>query len=98
VTVSDHQKLELRAKDPLTFQNKVCEDPLLTASQSAVELGISLPGFWNGVASGWLPHPIYVLPRAPRWRRSELYAAVEKNRQRPAEAKLGRRNNRCSAT
>jgi predicted DNA-binding transcriptional regulator AlpA len=98
MTVLDHQELELKVNRPPTFQSKVCEDPLLTASQSAVELGISLPGFWNGVARGWLPHPIYVLPRAPRWRRSELYASVEKNRLRPAEAKLGRRNNRCSAT
>lgn len=33
------------------------DDPLLNAQQSAVEAGISLPGFWRGVASGAFPKP-----------------------------------------
>ena len=70
----------------------VCSDPLLTARQSADQLGISLPGFWKGVADGRLPAPVYVLPRAPRWHRCELHAAAERNRLLPAEAKLIRRN------
>ena len=67
------------------------DDPLLTARQSADDLTISLPAFWKGVADGRLPEPFYVLPRAPRWRRSELRAALERNRMLPAEAKIARR-------
>jgi predicted DNA-binding transcriptional regulator AlpA len=73
-----------------------CDDPLLTARQGAIEVAVSLPAFWKAVSDGRLPAPLYVLPRAPRWRRSELRAAVESRRMLPAEAKLGRRNNRPS--
>lgn len=67
------------------------EDPLLTARQSADDLNISMAALWKGVADGRLPAPFYVLPRAPRWRRSELRAALEANRMLPSEAKLARR-------
>jgi len=72
----------------------VLDDPLLTARQSAAEGNISLPAFWKGVAEGRLPAPLYVLPRAPRWRLSELRSAFEAKRMLPAAAKLARRENR----
>ena len=77
--------------DPTAIKNGSVDDPLLTARQSADELNISLPGFWKGVAEGNLPAPVYVLPRAPRWRRSELRAVLETRRMLPAEAKLARK-------
>jgi hypothetical protein len=73
----------------------VSDDPLLTARQSAVELN-SLPAFWKGVSTGRLPTPVYVLPRAPRWRRSELRAASEGRRMLPAEAKARRKHHRIA--
>jgi predicted DNA-binding transcriptional regulator AlpA len=71
-------------------QSRISCDPLLTARQSADELNISLPAFWKGVADGRLPAPFYVLPRAPRWRQSELRVRLEGRQMRPAEAKLAR--------
>ncbi len=53
------------------------DDPLLTAAESAIETGRALSTFWRDVAAGRLPPAYYVTPRCPRWRRSELRAAVE---------------------
>ena len=66
-------------------------DPLLNAESSAAEVELSLPAFWKAVASRRLPAPFYPAPRAPRWRRSELLAALEATRALPAEAKASRR-------
>lgn len=52
-------------------------DPLLTAVEGAAETGRALSTFWRDVKRGTLPAPYYVTPRAPRWRLSELRAAVE---------------------
>jgi predicted DNA-binding transcriptional regulator AlpA len=49
-------------------------------------LGISIPTFYRGVAAGTLPLPCYVVPGAPRWRRSALHVAAEATAKRPAEA------------
>ena len=54
----------------------VCDDPLLTAREAAAETGRALSTFWRDVKNGLLPQPYRVLPRTPRWRRSELRAAV----------------------
>jgi predicted DNA-binding transcriptional regulator AlpA len=69
-----------------------CDDPLLVAKESAAEVGLSLPAFWRGVRAGRFPAPFYPAPRAPRWRRSELRAALEALRQMPAEAVAARRS------
>jgi predicted DNA-binding transcriptional regulator AlpA len=53
------------------------DDPLLTARESAAETGRALSTFWRDVRNGVLPRAQYILPRAPRWRRSELRAAIE---------------------
>lgn len=51
-------------------------DPLLTAKESAAEAGVALSTFWKHVGARF-PQPIYVLPRCPRWRRSEIRAVVQ---------------------
>jgi len=52
-------------------------DPLLTAEEAAAETGRALSTFWRDVKRGNLPPAYYVTPRSPRWRMSELRAAVE---------------------
>ena len=61
-------------------------DPLLTAAESAVERGQALSTFWRDVAAGRVPAAFYVSPRCPRWRLSELRAALEACRARPKGA------------
>ena len=68
-----------------------CDDPLLTAREGAAEARLSVAAFWRAVGAGRLPRPLYPLPRAPRWRRSELRAALNATRAMPAEAKAARR-------
>lgn len=53
------------------------QDPLLNAPESAAETGRAISTFWRDVKAGRLPPPYYVTPRCPRWRRSELRAAVD---------------------
>ncbi len=55
----------------------VSNDPLLTAAEAAVETGRGLSTFWRDVRAGRVPPAYYVTPRCPRWRCSELRAAVE---------------------
>jgi predicted DNA-binding transcriptional regulator AlpA len=55
----------------------IASDPLLTADEGAAETGRALSTFWRDVKRGTLPAPYYVTPRSPRWRLSELRAAVE---------------------
>lgn len=57
--------------------NYTVDDPLLTAVEAAPETGRALSTFWRDVKRGLLPAPYRVTPRAPRWRRSELRAAVD---------------------
>jgi predicted DNA-binding transcriptional regulator AlpA len=63
----------------------VPDDPLLTAAESAAERGQALSTFWRDVRAGRVPLAYYVSPRCPRWRRSELRAALEACRA-PAKA------------
>jgi len=58
---------------------------------AADAVGLSVPAFWKAVASGRLPAPVYPAPRAPRWRVSELLAALEKTRALPRDAMASRR-------
>lgn len=57
--------------------NYVPEDPLLTAEEGAAETGRAVSTYWRDVKRGTLPAPIYLNARMPRWRRSELRAAVD---------------------
>ncbi len=61
-------------------------DPLLTAAEAAAERGQALSTFWRDVAAGRVPAAFYVSPRCPRWRRSELRAALEACRAAPTGA------------
>jgi predicted DNA-binding transcriptional regulator AlpA len=53
------------------------DDPLLRAAEGAAETGRALSTFWRDVRAGRLPAPIYLGRRMPRWRRSELRAALD---------------------
>jgi predicted DNA-binding transcriptional regulator AlpA len=53
------------------------DDPLLTAKEGARERPQARSTFWRDVAAGKVPPPYYVSPRCPRWRLSELRAAVD---------------------
>jgi predicted DNA-binding transcriptional regulator AlpA len=69
------------------------DDPLPAAARSAAERGRALSTFWRDVRAGRVPPAYYVSPRCPRWRRSELRAALEHAAcQRPAT--LGARSRR----
>jgi predicted DNA-binding transcriptional regulator AlpA len=66
-------------------------DPLLKAPQVAEMLGVAVATIWKNVATGWLPPPCYVAPKAPRWRLSWLTAALDAKRTLPREAAAERR-------
>ena len=51
-------------------------DPLLDARESAAEAGVALSTWWKWVKLGRFPAPAYPLPRCPRWRRSDVRAAL----------------------
>jgi predicted DNA-binding transcriptional regulator AlpA len=53
------------------------EDPLLRTAEAAAEAGRAISTFWRDVRAGRLPAPIYLGPRMPRWRRSELRVALD---------------------
>ena len=53
------------------------DDPLLSPREAAAERGQAISTFWRDVKRGVLPPAIYVNPKSPRWRRSELRAALE---------------------
>ena len=61
----------------LRAANHIPPDPLLTAAEAAAETGRALSTFWRDVKRGTLPRPLRINPRQPRWRRSELRAAVD---------------------
>ncbi len=52
-------------------------DPLLNAEEGAAETGRAVSTFWRDVKTGTLPAPLYLNPRMPRWKRSELRAAID---------------------
>src|SRR4051794_581248 len=52
-------------------------DPLLTPREAAADRRQALSTFWRDVRRGLVPPAIYVSPRCPRWRRSEIRAALE---------------------
>jgi predicted DNA-binding transcriptional regulator AlpA len=55
---------------------KFIADPLLTPQEAAAEVGIAVATWWKWVKLGRFPQPIYPLPKSPRWRRSEVRAAL----------------------
>ena len=55
-------------------------DPLLSAREAAAERRQAVSTFWRDVRLGRVPPPLYVNPKSPRWRRSEIIAAIEATR------------------
>ena len=55
-------------------------DPLLTAREAAAERRQALSTFWLHVKAGHVPPAVYVAPKSPRWRRSEIIAGIEATR------------------
>ena len=72
------------------------DDALLTATEAAKLLSLSRAALWTAVARGDLPPPFYPLPRAPRWSRNELLAAVAERRALPREQMARRRAARAA--
>jgi len=70
---------------------------LLTAERAAEAVGLSLAALWRAVAADRLPAPVYPAPRAPRWYRHELHAALEQTRAKPREAMAARRAAKLAA-
>lgn len=56
------------------------DDRLLAAKDAAKELGICVSLFWRLNKTGDVPPAIYVTAKTPRWRRSELHAALDARR------------------
>ncbi|MGY4802849.1 helix-turn-helix transcriptional regulator [Teichococcus aerofrigidensis] len=65
-------------------------DPHLSAAEAKSVVGVSLSTFWAGVRTGRFPQPYYPSPKSPRWKRSELLAALEATRAAPVPAKAVR--------
>ena len=55
----------------------VPEDPLLTPREAAAERRQAISTFWRDVKLGRVPAAIYVNPKSPRWRRSEILEELE---------------------
>jgi predicted DNA-binding transcriptional regulator AlpA len=72
------------------------DDRLLTSREAAAEASLSLAAFWKSVSDRRLPAPLYPASRCPRWRLSELRAALAATRMWPAQAKQVRRAARNS--
>lgn len=51
------------------------DDALLTAREAAAYRRQGVSTFWRDVRAGRLPRPLYVTPKAPRWRLRDLRAA-----------------------
>lgn len=47
-------------------------DPLLTAKEAAAYRRQGVSTLWRQVKQGLVPKPIYITPRSPRWRLSDL--------------------------
>jgi len=53
----------------------LADDTLLTAREAAAYRRQAISTFWRDVRAGLVAKPIYVTPKAPRWRLSVLRAA-----------------------
>jgi predicted DNA-binding transcriptional regulator AlpA len=50
----------------------MAEDVFLTCAEVCALLKVCRATVWQHVKTGTLPAPEYVLPRMPRWRRSQI--------------------------
>jgi hypothetical protein len=56
------------------------DDPLLKPAEAAAVRRQAPSTFWRDVRAGLVPPAIYVSPRGPRWRLSELQADLDAKR------------------
>ncbi len=73
-----------RPNSAMALAPYIPDDPLLTAREAALERRQGLSTFWRDVRAGAVPLAYYVGPKSPRWRRSELRAAIAATRATPA--------------
>lgn len=74
------------------------DDSTLCLKETAEFLKTTRATVYKQVNEGRLPAPVYVAPRAPRWFRSELIAALEATRALPREARAARRAARIASS
>jgi len=74
------------------------DDSTLCLKETADFLKVAVATVWKQVNEGRLPAPVYAAPRAPRWFRSELIAALEATRALPREARAARRAARIASS
>lgn len=72
------------------------DDDPMGPKEAQAFLGLTPQVFWEGVKTGYLPPPSYIMPRSPRWTRGQLRRHRELTRRRPAEAKELRRKARLA--
>jgi predicted DNA-binding transcriptional regulator AlpA len=72
-------------------QDNNTRDRLLDVDGVADMVRASVATVWRETKAGRLPRPLYVAPTAPRWRESEVWAALEKTRANPSESAVARR-------
>lgn len=61
----------------ISLDDFLCE--FLTLHEVATLLRVSIRSVWYHVRSGRLPPPVYIGPRQPRWRRSQIFDWLEAN-------------------
>lgn len=67
-----------RRKAPLPeVPSFLADDALLTVREVAAWRRVGISTVWRDTRRGTLPKPVYVTPRAPRWRLRDLRAALE---------------------
>jgi predicted DNA-binding transcriptional regulator AlpA len=93
VTLNNKTKNPAAAEAAPSFSPPFDERPVdaRRAREIVSDPPMSSPTFSRGVRDGWLPQPVYVGPKMPRWWPSELRAAINARRMSPREAKEVRR-------
>jgi hypothetical protein len=70
------------------------EDELTTEEARKFLGNISKATFWRQVRAGYIPPPVYVTPRSPRWTRGILRRHKARNQRLPRDAQEMRRRAR----
>jgi hypothetical protein len=77
------------------FPTQPDDEDELTTEEARKFLGnISKATFWRQVRAGYIPPPVYVTPRSPRWTRGKLRRHKARNQRLPREAQELRRRAR----
>src|SRR5215831_14325510 len=52
-------------------------DCLVNVKEVAAQLGIGVSTVWRDCKIGTFPAPVYINPKSPRWRKSDIEAHIE---------------------